>query len=501
MGKQQRSKSSTHLRTSAVAVAVLAIASFTGPAAAQVPRAPETVDTMPAQATLAGQSVSLDLSLYFTDPDGDALAYAGTVSNALVATVAVSGNILTLAGVAPGTAVVTILASDPGGLSVTQSTQVTVEAANQAPEPVGTVPVQNLAPRQWASVNVSAYFRDPDGDALSYSATTSNEAVATVAVSGNTLTITHAGTGTVIVDVVARDAGGLATQQSIAVAVSSGQATLAAEQAEPAQLEPAQPQRMPREPEQPDPARPNVPTADEVEAGDQSAAAARQPDPFPPRLLTGYVGSTGYTLAEGRGYVAAGYVGASPVAQLGDLQDVMPFVAHVSYGVTDDLTVTLGSGLFYYNMESADSDLFPYVAPKFRVLNTEQISVAVDAYLGRWIAEQAVNYYGGSVTGSMGADGLGLHVSGGTLGFSTTIFGETLTETVGTLAVGGDFRVPSSDLKLVGEFRRIGFEDGGNVVTVGLRFLGAAIAGEAGIASHLEDDTELRPVVSVAYRF
>ena len=498
MGRQQQFVSA-RMRIPAVAVAVLAIASSAGPAVAQAPGTPETVETMPAQAMVADQSVSLDLSRYFSDPDGDALAYAAIVSNVTVAAASVSGSILTLAGVAPGAAVVTVLASDPDGLSVTQSTQVTVEAANQAPEPIGTVPGQNLAAGEWASINVSSYFRDPDGDALSYSATISNEAIAEVGVSGNTLTITQVGTGTVIVNVIARDAGGLATQQSMTVAVNSGQVTPTAALTEPA---PPEPQRVEREPQQPDPTRPNVATV-EVEASNLSAAEVRQPDPFPPRLLTGYVGSTGYTLAKGQGYVAAGYAGASPVAQLGDFQDAMPFVAHASYGVTDDLTVALGSALFYYNVESADTDLFPYVAPKFRVLSNEQVSVAVDAYVGRWLAEQAINYYGGSVTGSIDTEAIGLHVTGGMLGLSSTIFGETLTENVGTLAIGADFRVPSLDMKLVGQFRRIGFEDGGNVVTGGLRFLflGAGLAGEAGVASHLENNTSLRPIVSVAYRF
>ena len=124
MGRQQQFVSA-RMRIPAVAVAVLAIASSAGPAVAQAPGTPETVETMPAQAMVADQSVSLDLSRYFSDPDGDALAYAAIVSNVTVAAASVSGSILTLAGVAPGAAVVTVLASDPDGLSVTQSTQVT----------------------------------------------------------------------------------------------------------------------------------------------------------------------------------------------------------------------------------------------------------------------------------------------------------------------------------------------------------------------------------------
>ena len=169
----------------AVLVTVLAILAMAqaAPAAAQDPRAPNPVGTIPIQMLEAGQSVSINVSSYFADPDGDALAYAATTSDAAVAAVSVSGGTLTIRGVGPGTAAVTVLASDPGGLSATQSTRVTVAAADRAPEPVGTIPVQILAPGQWASVNVSSYFRGPDGEVLGYVAVTSNPAVAMVFVS------------------------------------------------------------------------------------------------------------------------------------------------------------------------------------------------------------------------------------------------------------------------------------------------------------------------------
>jgi len=138
--------------------------------AAQNPRAPEAVGSIPARTIAAGQSARFDLAPYFNDADGDALAYAATVSDAAVATVSVSDDILTVAGVAPGTVVVTVFASDPGGLSATQRTEVTIEAPNRAPEPVGSIPGQFLAPGQWVSIGVSSYFNDPEGDVLSFSA-------------------------------------------------------------------------------------------------------------------------------------------------------------------------------------------------------------------------------------------------------------------------------------------------------------------------------------------
>ena len=90
-------------------------------------------------------------------------------------------------------------------LSATQRTEVTVEAPNRAPEPVGTIPGQSLTPGQWVSISLSSYFRDPEGGTLSFSASTSSAAVADVSVSGDVVTITHAGTGTAIVNAVARD--------------------------------------------------------------------------------------------------------------------------------------------------------------------------------------------------------------------------------------------------------------------------------------------------------
>ena len=72
------------------------------------------------------------------------------------------------------------------------------------------------------SVNVAQYFTDPDGDTLTYSATSSNAGVATGSVAGSTVTLTPVGVGTATITVTARDPGGLTATQSIAVTVASG---------------------------------------------------------------------------------------------------------------------------------------------------------------------------------------------------------------------------------------------------------------------------------------
>ena len=68
------------------------------------------------------------MSSYFRGPDGEVLGYAAVTSNPAVATVFVSGSTLTIMEVAPGTATVTVMASDPSGLSAEQGATVTVNA-------------------------------------------------------------------------------------------------------------------------------------------------------------------------------------------------------------------------------------------------------------------------------------------------------------------------------------------------------------------------------------
>ena len=474
--------------TAAIGLAIVLAAT---PAHAQDPRPPQAEGSIPAQTIAAGRQASLDLVAYFSDPNGDALAFAATVSNGAVATVSVSGTVLTIVAAGPGMAVVTVFASDPGGLSATQRTQVTVETPNQAPEPVGAIPGQALGTGQWISLSVASYFRDPEGEMLSFSATTSNPGVAGVEVSGDIVTITQTGSGTAIVNTVARDPSGLSAQQSVAVAAGADQVAPAPPQPHAERAEPVPPQRP----------QPPAPPTTEAVTQDRSPIEAPQPDPFPPRLLTGFVGSTGYSLARGTAHVSAGYLGASPLAQIGEFGDISPSVAQASFGVTDDLTVTAGSGFVYYNVGGGDSDLFPYVAPRFRAWHNEQASVAVHGYYGAWLAEETISYYGASVAGSLAVDSnLTVHAAGGMLGIAATIFGETETEQYGVFSGGADFRV-TPVLGLAAEFRRLGIEDGTNVVTAGVRFLHSLLAAEAGAAYYFETDAEIRPIISVAYRF
>ena len=337
---------------------------------------------------------------------------------------------------------------------------------------------------------MSPYFSDPEGDVLSFSATTSDAAVVGVAVSGDVVTITHTGAGNAVVNTVARDPGGLATQQGIPVSAVSDQPT----------PDPEPPERAPLESPQLAPAQPGPPAVEQAGSPGQEDARVQHPI-FPQRLLTGFVEPTGNTLQRGRSWASAGYMGASPLAQVGDIDEVVPGIAQMAYGVTDDLTVTAGAGYIYYNVGAGDSDLFPYVVPKFRVYADERVSVAVAGYASLFLAEETLTYYGGSAALSVAAaGGFRLHAAGGMLGVSGTTLGETHTDQAGVAALGGDFLV-TPQLRLAGEYRRVAFEDGTSIVTAGLGFIRAAIISEFGFAYYLEDEAEIRPIVSVAYRF
>ncbi|MDE0179368.1 MAG: Ig-like domain-containing protein [Gammaproteobacteria bacterium] len=105
--------------------------------------------------------MTIDISASFSDPDGDALSHTAATSNAEVATVAVSGTELSVTGVAQGAAAVTVTASDPGGLSATQS--FAVEVAEPAPTTLTVTPDTATLTAIDQTIRLSADVRDQLG--------------------------------------------------------------------------------------------------------------------------------------------------------------------------------------------------------------------------------------------------------------------------------------------------------------------------------------------------
>ena len=183
--------------------------------------APTVSDAIPDQTLEEGTQVTVDVSGAFADPDEDALSYEATSGAPGVASVSVSGSDVTVAGEAPGTATITVTATDPGGLSASQTFEVTVSSANQAPTVSDAIPDQTLEAGAEVTVDVSGAFSDPDGDALSYEATSGAPSVATVSVSGSDVTVTGEAPGAATITVRATDPGGLSATQTFEVTVSS----------------------------------------------------------------------------------------------------------------------------------------------------------------------------------------------------------------------------------------------------------------------------------------
>ena len=182
-------------------------------------RAPEAVGTIEDRAVEINRSISLDVSPYFSDPDGNLLRHGATASSTARVTVGVSGSTVTITGERAGNVTITVTATDPGGLSATQSFRVRVVQGNRTPRPVGTIPDAGLATGNTLPVDVSSYFRDPDGDDLDYDANSSNPSVATAAVAGATLTVTGVDEGDATIAVTATDPDGLSATQRFDVVV------------------------------------------------------------------------------------------------------------------------------------------------------------------------------------------------------------------------------------------------------------------------------------------
>lgn len=74
------------------------------------------------------QLANVDAASYFSDPDGDALAFAARSADPGVARVSVAESVVTLEGAGRGVTEVAVTATDPGGLSASQRFEVNVGA-------------------------------------------------------------------------------------------------------------------------------------------------------------------------------------------------------------------------------------------------------------------------------------------------------------------------------------------------------------------------------------
>ena len=183
---------------------------------------PVAVGTIPDHSVGVGGTVNVDVTGYFSDADGDELSYMASSSNADVATASIEGTTVMIEGVGAGSTVVTVTASD-GQATAAQGFNVTVAAAppNNPPVAVGTIPGSRLQIGGTSTLDVAGYFSDADGDELTYTGSSSNEAVAMVAMEGSTATISAIAAGDAVITITASD-GSASVSQGFRIDVPTG---------------------------------------------------------------------------------------------------------------------------------------------------------------------------------------------------------------------------------------------------------------------------------------
>ena len=129
--------------------------------------------------------------------------------------------------------------------------------SNQPPSAKGSIPATPPLDVGASAheVDVASYFTDPDGDALTYQARSSEETVATVSTAGSTVSVTPQAKGTATITVTAADSGGLSAEQRFTVTVRA-------------------PRPPPAEPNRPPAVQGSIPTTPPLDVG----GAAHQVD-------------------------------------------------------------------------------------------------------------------------------------------------------------------------------------------------------------------------------
>ncbi|MDE0474899.1 MAG: cadherin domain-containing protein [Gammaproteobacteria bacterium] len=107
-----------------------------------------------------------------------------------------------------------------GTVSATGDVSISVTDVNEAPEIESAIPARPMETGDSEPVVVSPHFSDPDNDPLTYLAASSNREVATVSVSGSTVSVKGVAKGRADVTVTARDPGGKTASQSFRVTVT-----------------------------------------------------------------------------------------------------------------------------------------------------------------------------------------------------------------------------------------------------------------------------------------
>ncbi|MET3291753.1 UNVERIFIED_CONTAM: uncharacterized protein YkvS [Brevibacillus sp. OAP136] len=188
------------------------------PAGNHAPKVDKGLSNLVTRVSAGNQTVPLADA--FKDEDGDALTYKVLSSDDTVVTVSEANGTLTPLKV--GTATITVTAKDPSNATVTTTFVVTVEAepaGNHAPKVKNGVSdlTKNILDGA-QTVDLSDAFEDED--ALTYSASSSDDTVVTVSEANGRLTVTPLKAGTATITVTAKDSSNEQANTTFTVTLS-----------------------------------------------------------------------------------------------------------------------------------------------------------------------------------------------------------------------------------------------------------------------------------------
>lgn len=154
-----------------------------------------------------GSSQSFDLSTVFSDPENDPLTFTAESNNIAVVSTSIDGNLLIISPGQAGNATVSVTATDDLNATTTDQFGVNVEAVgNQPPNIISSIPDQTQrAGSDPVTFDLTTVFADPNEDTLTFTATSSDPAVVTAELQGNSLTLTPVAVGNASIDVTASD--------------------------------------------------------------------------------------------------------------------------------------------------------------------------------------------------------------------------------------------------------------------------------------------------------
>lgn len=166
----------------------------------------------------------------FADADQDELIITAKSSNTTVLTVEVDLNSLIITEVGSGESTITLTADDGNEGSISDSFKVTITEVEVNNAPMIQTALDDLSLEsgfQSTTISLAEVFEDIDGDELTLVVSSGDETVATVALDGESLSISEVGEGTTTIEVKATDPDGESATDSFTLSISNSSPTVA----------------------------------------------------------------------------------------------------------------------------------------------------------------------------------------------------------------------------------------------------------------------------------